>query len=140
MKNTVLFLFIGFWVVALGALAINKFSNHPAATVQNQIVNNTPAISTPANNSTDTTTPAAKTYTMAQVASHNSSSSCWLAISGSAYDVTKYLGLHPGGAGEILRYCGKDATTAFATMGGRGAHSSYAHSLLGDYLLGKISG
>ncbi len=80
----------------------------------------------------------AKTFTTDQIAQHNNQSSCWLIISGKVYDVTDFLGQHPGGAGVILNYCGQDATQAFATQDGRGSHSSAATQELNSYLIGSV--
>jgi cytochrome b involved in lipid metabolism len=61
-----------------------------------------------------TVTPAPTgTYTMADVSSHGSASSCWTTINGSVYDVTSWINQHPGGAEAILSLCGKDGTAAF---------------------------
>lgn len=49
----------------------------------------------------------------ADVREHNSNTDCWVIIHGKAYDVTDFLKEHPGGAGIILKYAGKDATKAF---------------------------
>lgn len=53
------------------------------------------------------------TYTMALVATHNSSSSCWSVIDGNVYDLTSWIPQHPGGQQAILGLCGKDGTAAF---------------------------
>jgi cytochrome b involved in lipid metabolism len=53
--------------------------------------------------------------------------------------VTSYLGIHPGGAGAILPYCGKDATTAFATKDISRPHSSAASNLLTNYYIGDLN-
>lgn len=37
----------------------------------------------------------------------NTTSSCWLAIHGKVYDMTKFVNQHPGGPGVILRHNGK---------------------------------
>ena len=79
------------------------------------------------------------TYTASQVATHNTSSNCWLIISNRVYDVTQYIPFHPGGQGAITNYCGQDATTAFATKGGSGSHSSSATAMLANYLRGDLS-
>jgi len=55
-------------------------------------------------------------------------------ISGNVYDLTRYISIHPGGAGEIIPYCGKDGTIAFAGA----SHSSYANSLLNSYFIGDF--
>ncbi len=72
------------------------------------------------------------------VAEHNNPSDCWIIISGKVYTVSRYLNIHPGGAGLIAPYCGRDATTAFATKDGRGSHSSTAQNLLTSFYLGDL--
>ncbi|KAI2631327.1 hypothetical protein GGS26DRAFT_591210 [Hypomontagnella submonticulosa] len=51
--------------------------------------------------------------TTAEVAKHNTTSSCWIVVNGKVYDVTSYLGQHPGGAAILLRQGGRDATAEF---------------------------
>lgn len=65
---------------------------------------------------TPTQTPAA--FTLAQVATHNSRSSCYTVVSGTVYDVTEWISKHPGGQFAILSMCGKDATAAFKNQHG----------------------
>ncbi|TDL23321.1 hypothetical protein BD410DRAFT_839202 [Rickenella mellea] len=48
-----------------------------------------------------------------QVAEHNSKKSCWVIIKNKVYDVTEFLPEHPGGSKIILKYAGKDATSAY---------------------------
>jgi cytochrome b involved in lipid metabolism len=72
------------------------------------------------------------------VAKHGQASDCWIIISGKVYSVTKYLPIHPGGSGEITPYCGKDATTAFATKGGKGSHSQSAAQALSSFYVGDL--
>ncbi|SJX65350.1 probable CYB2-L-lactate dehydrogenase (cytochrome b2) [Sporisorium reilianum f. sp. reilianum] len=48
-----------------------------------------------------------------EVQKHNSKDSCWIIVHGNAYDVTEFLPEHPGGAGIILKYAGKDATEEY---------------------------
>lgn len=52
-------------------------------------------------------------FTMAQVATHNSASSCWSVIDGNIYDLTKWISQHPGGPGAIQGLCGRDGTATF---------------------------
>ncbi|KAF4649364.1 hypothetical protein FOL47_002151, partial [Perkinsus chesapeaki] len=54
-----------------------------------------------------------KTYSMDEVAKHNSRDSCWVVIDGEVLDVTSFLPDHPGGDISILNYGGKDATEPF---------------------------
>ncbi|SFS06644.1 Cytochrome b5-like Heme/Steroid binding domain-containing protein [Agrococcus baldri] len=50
---------------------------------------------------------------IAEVAQHDDSASCWVAIEGTVYDVTAWIPLHPGGPERILAVCGTDATADF---------------------------
>ncbi|KAI8995498.1 FMN-dependent dehydrogenase-domain-containing protein [Trametes punicea] len=54
-----------------------------------------------------------RTFSLDEVAKHNSPSSCWVIIKNKVYDVTEFLPDHPGGAKIILKYAGKDATSAY---------------------------
>eukprot|EP01063_Lacrimia_lanifica_P007925 TRINITY_DN1508_c0_g1_i1.p1 TRINITY_DN1508_c0_g1~~TRINITY_DN1508_c0_g1_i1.p1 ORF type:complete len:520 (+),score=229.00 TRINITY_DN1508_c0_g1_i1:69-1628(+) len=54
-----------------------------------------------------------KTFTMAEVAKHNTEGDLWVAIDGDVFDLTKFLKFHPGGAASVLPYAGKDATEQF---------------------------
>lgn len=74
----------------------------------------------------------------AQIAGHNKLTDCWLIIDNKVYDVSSFINLHPGGSGEIVPYCGKDATQAFKTKGGEGSHSGAARDMLNDYYLGQV--
>ncbi|KAI0474298.1 glycolate oxidase [Xylaria cf. heliscus] len=49
----------------------------------------------------------------AEVAKHNTEKDCWVVINGKVWDVTDFLGDHPGGASVIARYSGRDATEAY---------------------------
>jgi len=55
-------------------------------------------------------------YSLAQVAQHNTTASCWVIIRNKVYDVTDFLFDHPGGAQVILRYAGIDATEAYVPI------------------------
>ena len=75
-----------------------------------------------------------------QLTAHRQSSDCWLAIQGKIYDVTSYISSHPGGANEIIKYCGQDATQAFSSKDKNipQDHSSNAYNLLKNYYLGDL--
>jgi len=79
--------------------------------------------------------PVESKYSMANIAKNNSTSSCWAAISGKAYDLTDWISKHPGGAGAIVSICGTDATSVF--QGKHGGQSGPASSL-SVYLLGDV--
>ena len=80
-----------------------------------------------------------QTYSMDQVATHDSSDSCWLVIEGKVYDVTSFVSNHPGGE-AILEGCGQDATVLFNTrpMGSGTPHSDDARATLETYLIGTL--
>lgn len=79
------------------------------------------------------------TFTANQVSKHRNPSDCWLIINNNVYDATAYLSQHPGGEAFIEQFCGQDATTAFATQGGGGSHSTEAQQLLSDLRIGNLS-
>jgi cytochrome b involved in lipid metabolism len=75
------------------------------------------------NRSTSTTTPVVKpsttpsatatAYTLADVKTHNTRTSCWTAVNGAVYDVTSWISQHPGGSQTIIGMCGIDASSAY---------------------------
>ena len=67
----------------------------------------------PTNTTVATDTPSVKSYTMAEVAKHNSETSCRSAINGNIYDLGAFVSQHPGGDRNILKICGIDGTMAF---------------------------
>ena len=82
----------------------------------------------------------AKTFTMNEVAQHDSKEDCWAIISGDVYDLTKFINRHPGGD-EILRACGTDATTLFTkrqTQEGQAVGSGSPHSQAASEQLAKL--
>lgn len=74
-----------------------------------------------------------------EIGKHNSSDDCWMIIDNKVYDLTGYLGSHPGGAGSMIPYCGKDGSQAFAAKDQGKPHSSYANSLLVNYYIGNFN-
>ncbi|KIK69028.1 hypothetical protein GYMLUDRAFT_35069 [Collybiopsis luxurians FD-317 M1] len=52
-------------------------------------------------------------WSLKDVAEHKDASSCWIIIKNQVYDVTEFLSNHPGGPDVILRYAGRDATSAY---------------------------
>ena len=90
--------------------------------------------------STPTATPKATVeqtgYTMETVKANNTSSSCWSVIDGNVYDLTNWIGAHPGGAGYIISLCGKNGTAEFASKH-RGDGNPQAR--LKGFLLGPLA-
>jgi len=69
-----------------------------------------------------------QSFTLEEVAKHSSEGDSWIVIDGKVYDVSKFAKVHPGGAGILRLYAGKDATNEFfsfhkaavlATTGGK---------------------
>lgn len=51
--------------------------------------------------------------TAEELRKHNKPDDCWMCIRGKVYNVTRYLDFHPGGAEQLMRGAGKDATSLF---------------------------
>jgi len=116
-----------FGQVLSGAIASPSQSSQPTPSSSSSQIATPPPIAT--------TPPVA--LTLAEVAKHNSASSCWMIISGKIYNFTAYISGHPGGR-QMVPYCGQDGTTAFYS-GPPHAHSSFADSLLTSYFLGNLN-
>jgi cytochrome b involved in lipid metabolism len=80
--------------------------------------------------------PASTGYTMERVKANGTSSSCWTVINGYVYDLTRWIGSHPGGSGAIRSLCGTDGTAEFNSQH-RGEGTPTAR--LAGYLLGPLS-
>ncbi len=78
---------------------------------------------------------ATKSYTIAQVKTHKSSSNCWAAINGGVYNLTSWIPMHPGGAGIIKSLCGTDATAMF---NGRHGGQSRPAGILATFKVGTL--
>jgi len=96
----------------------------------------TPAASGSAKTPSASASASASSYTMADVAKHADASSCWSAINGNVYDLTKWVNQHPGGPRVILGLCGKDGTSGFV---GQHGGQSRPESILKGFLLGPLS-
>ncbi len=51
-----------------------------------------------------------RSYTTAQVSSHNTKGDAWIIYENRILDVSKWIASHPGGEQTILRFAGMDAT------------------------------
>ncbi len=118
-KNKSLPLIIGSIVIAVVAIMVfAQNSKNNTTEVENTYQSSTPSETiTPSNDEKpvvkEEPTPAVKSYTMAEVATHNNTASCWTAINGGVYDVTSWISKHPGGKQAIMGTCGKDASAYF---------------------------
>ncbi len=115
----------------------------PTKIIQNEALNNITSLSTKDYiNSpgididslvTNLTKPKLGTFTMEEVSKHNSRNDCYLVINNNVYDVSSYIGYHPGGSKTITSHCGKEVTGIFASI-----HSNRAWDLLKKYKIGVL--
>jgi len=63
------------------------------------------------------------------VANHAAASSCWVIIHDTVFDLTKFLGEHPGGKNVILSKAGQDASEAFDAVHSKDLLYKYASHL-----------
>ena len=80
--------------------------------------------------------PSSTGYTMERVKANGTSSSCWTVINGYVYDLTKWIGSHPGGSGAIASLCGTDGTSEFNSMH---RNQNKPEARLAGYLLGPLA-
>ena len=85
---------------------------------------------------TKSAAPASSGYTMERVKANGTTSSCWAVISGNVYDLTKWIGSHPGGSGAIASLCGTDGTSSFNAMH---RNQNKPEARLAGYLLGPLA-
>lgn len=65
---------------------------------------------------------AAQPITADEVALHSTPEDCWTIVSGTVYDLTSFVGRHPGGRSAISQICGADGTELFTGQhGGQGS-------------------
>lgn len=85
--------------------------------------------------------PSSVVLSLGEVAKHNKRTDCWMIISNKVYNFTAVLSSHPGGAGTMLPYCGKDGTQGFATkdLSQPRSHSGSANNSLTDYFIGNLN-
>ena len=75
-------------------------------------------------------------YTLEKVKANASAASCWTVIKGNVYDLTKWIGSHPGGESAIISLCGVDGSASFASQH---EGKSKPESRLAGYLLGPLA-
>lgn len=117
-------------VSELASLAIGVYAGNVAPTDPTA----TPTAKPTATPTSPSTQPG--TYTVAEVAKHNTGTDCWSVVNGNVYDLTPYVSSHPGGANVIKAICGKDGTAAFS---GQHAGASRPNNTLDGFKLGTLS-
>ncbi|KAF9266064.1 oxidoreductase [Marasmius fiardii PR-910] len=71
------------------------------------------------------------------VASHKSSSSCWVSRNQRVYDITSFLPDHPGGDDTVLKYAGQDIGAAMADKFEH-EHSDSAYDMMEEFCIGRL--
>jgi cytochrome b involved in lipid metabolism len=130
--------------LAACSAAATTSSSAPAATASATSASQSPSVTpttasasaSPSASPTPTPTSTVKSFSMAQVKTHASAASCWSAVDGKVYDLTKWIGRHPGGRGRIVAMCGKDGTATY-----RGEHGKERgpSNDLKRYLIGPLA-
>jgi hypothetical protein len=120
----------GWWLASQGESEVEGTPT-PSVTVSSST---TPAASgsvspTP----TSTVTPG---ISMAVVAQHNTSASCYTVVRGEVYDLTKWISQHPGGEQKIIAICGKDGTSAFV---GQHGGAPQQENILASFKIGVLA-
>lgn len=80
---------------------------------------------------------AGTTYTLAEVGTHDTPTSCWVSYKKEVYDVTSYISSHPGGE-EIKKACGQDLEKYNSTHQGGAFDSSTVKSALTPLKIGAL--
>lgn len=75
------------------------------------------------------------TYTLEQVAEHNTPDDCWIIVEGTIYNVTDYAKKHPGGRWILYNDGGKDLTEGFLLR----HHSVVAKEAMKDLVVGQLA-
>lgn len=118
MKTKIIIITIVIIILIVAGTTMNKDTKtteyfNQNTTTQNQEQGNidakTASTTATSKNSTDTQS----YYTLADIATHNSPSDCWMLIDKNVIDATSYIasGKHPNN--DINKGCGKDATEMF---------------------------
>lgn len=124
--NRIIFLAIGALMLVIVALGVVSLVQHPEAVSRiggeaADVARDTISPAAPegeAPQPPEGAQPSSATYTMADVAAHDSAASCYAAVGGSVYDLTSWISRHPGGERAILSLCGTDGTAAFTAQHG----------------------
>lgn len=113
------------------SMTTEPVTEKPQPTIQPATPPIPPSVSEPA----PTQAKAPTTFTLEQIAAHNTRESCWSAINGVVYDLTSWIPNHPGGEKRILNICGIDGTISF---NGKHSGSSKIAKILTGFAIGTF--
>lgn len=117
MKQTAFAAVIAFWSVIGTLLAVHTLTPPPVSAAGEK-----PRVITPE-----------------ELARHDTTDDCWMAIEGKVYDFTDYIPDHPTPPDVMAPWCGKDATEGMRTKGYGRDHSPAAWAMLDAYLIGELA-
>lgn len=139
MKKEILIGILGIIAILIGSYVIwNSYSDNQQ-NISSGPLNSSSTVNSIQNKLDEEIAQGEATLSTSVIAQHNVESDCWLLIDGKVYDLSSYMIAHPGGKAIIIPYCGKDATTAFATKDGQGTHSAFAQSELQSLYVGTLN-
>ncbi|CAE8594331.1 unnamed protein product, partial [Polarella glacialis] len=75
-----------------------------------------PALPDPSECTCDPSFSGERQVSLEELAEHLTEASCWVLIRGAVWDLTPFLVDHPGGAGAILEFAGRDATAVWESL------------------------
>lgn len=79
------------------------------------------------------------TYTLEEIATHNTQDDCWSVFEGDVYDITEYVADHDRFM-DIRQWCGGDMTQDFKDKAGAGRdHRDGSYELLASYKIGTVA-
>jgi len=79
------------------------------------------------------------TFSLDEVAKHNTENDCWSIVNNKVYDFTGAISQHPGGSESIMLACGKDGTSLFNTKSNKNKpHSPNANKMLESLYIGDL--
>jgi cytochrome b involved in lipid metabolism len=110
-------------------------TSKPSQTNPYQGPSSTPVVSAPANTPQTPAVNQLKTFTQADLSAKNTESDCYVAVLNKVYDVTAYIGQHPGGK-DILKGCGKKLDGV--KHPGGSFTGSEIQGILKEYYLGEL--
>ncbi len=122
--------------VVLGILVIGVAAFFALSQPKNSQIKKTVSSAPTSSSATgEQTTNTSMAYTLVEIATHSDAISCWSAINGNVYNLTKWIAQHPGGEGAILSICGKDGSAAFNNQHGG---QSKPENILATFKIGAL--
>jgi len=98
------------------------------------VLSPTPVASNTDGSVATTTSGFVATISMDTISRHNVEKDCWSLVFNNVYDLTEFIGLHPGGRENIIEICGTDGTKAFES----GPHTMQSLDSISTYFRGIL--